>query len=763
MRIASALVFAFILLLESFGQGPVGSWSDHLVYTTASSVAVSPEEVYASTGSSVLVYNKDLAELRKLSHVNGLTETGISAIAWSEENKTLVVAYNSINLDLVIDNIIFNLPEIERKYIPGKKVINRIRTNGKYAYLACSFGIVVVDLVKKEINDTWKPGSVTGDTEVYDITFGNGQIFAATERGIWSARVNATGLSYSGNWILVPGLPEPAGRYTLIAFTGGRLVTNHSNPFSAGDSVYLIEGGAHFLLFSESGIFNTGADASATGFTISNKREARIYDAAGNLKKTISSYGFGTPSIVQAVIDNNDIWIADIANGLIFGKNLSEFSSLTLPGPAGNSAFNINSFNGKTIITGGGSTLSWNNLFRPFQASVNENNKWNSLQAPGLYDAMRSFIDPADNNHVFITTWGPGLLEFRGEELIKRYNDANSPLQTIIPGAQYVRLCGMAMDEDRNLWITQTEVPSSIKVLKPDGQWISTFKRIDAPTIGDIIIAENGYKWVTLPRGHGLYILDDNETPENTGDDRDIHMHIRDSENRIVSNIFSIASDLDGIIWVGTDQGPFLYYNPEKVLDESVVYGFRIKIPRNDGSDQADYMLGTETITAIAIDGANRKWLGTQGSGAYLFSAEGTEQIEHFTEENSPLLSNSITSIAVDNKSGEVWFGTSKGVQSWRGNAITGEEKFARVYAFPNPVREDFSGNVTITGLLRDTNVKITDVSGNLVFETSSDGGMATWDLKNYRGERVSTGVYIAFCSSTDGKQSIVTKILVIR
>lgn len=763
MKKATVLLFSFFFLLNSNGQKPVGSWSDHLVYTTAYSVAVSSDEVFASTGSGVLVYNKGLAELKKLSHVNGLTATGISAIAWSEENKTLVVAYNSTNLDLVTNNMVYNIPDIEMKYIPGKKVINRIRPNGRYAYLACSFGIVVIDMVKKEVNDTWKPGSGAGDIEVYDITFGDGRIYAATERGIWSARLSATGLSYFGNWSLVPGLPEPSGKYTLVAFAGGRLVANLSNPFSSGDSVYLVNDGGSTLLFYEPGIFTAGADAASSGFTVANKREIRIYDATGNLKKTISSYGWGTPSITQGIIDNNDIWIADNTNGLVYGKNMSEFSSLTLPGPVGNNAFSINSSNGKTIITGGGSTVSWNNLFRTYQVSVNVDNSWSSLQAPGFYDAMRSFIDPADINHVFITTWGPGLLEYRNNELVKRYYDANSPLQTIIPGAQYVRVCGMAMDGERNLWITQTEVPSSIKVLKADGQWINTFKRIDAPTIGDIIIAKNGYKWVTLPRGHGLYILDDNKTPANTSDDRDIHMHIRDSENRIISNVFSITSDLDGIIWVGTDHGPFLYYNPESILDDNMVYGFRIKIPRNDGSGLADYMLGSETITAIAVDGANRKWLGTQGSGVFLLSADGTEQLEHFTEENSPLLSDNITSIAVDNKSGEVWLGTSKGIQSWRGNSIAGQEEFSKVYAFPNPVREDFDGNVTITGLMRDTDVKITDVTGNLVFETKSDGGMATWDLSNYKGERVSTGVYIAFCSSADGRNSTVTKILVIR
>ncbi len=174
-------------------------------------------------------------------------------------------------------------------------------------------------------------------------------------------------------------------------------------------------------------------------------------------------------------------------------------------------------------------------------------------------------------------------------------------------------------------------------------------------------------------------------------------------------------------------------------------------------------MLITETIRSISVDGANRKWLGTDNSGAYLLSPDGINLIKNFNEQNSPILSNTIASLAVDNKSGDVWFGTSKGVVSYRSNATTGEKQFTNIYTFPNPVREDFTGNVTITGLMKDTRIKITDISGNLVYETESDGGEATWDLKTYNGKRVATGVYMVFCASNDGTESFVTKMLVIR
>jgi ligand-binding sensor domain-containing protein len=396
------------------------------------------------------------------------------------------------------------------------------------------------------------------------------------------------------------------------------------------------------------------------------------------------------------------------------------------------------------------------------QISIHQDNNWINITHSTITDAMRALIDPVDENHMFISTWGGGLLEYQDNTLVKQYTEVNSPLQTIIPGKPYVRLCGLALDKDKNLWITQNEVPGSIKVLKADGSWIVNPVTIDAPTIGDLIITGTGHKWIVLPGGNGLFVFDDNNTPAAFGDDRYKKMLVEDTEKQVISFVYSIAEDLDGNIWVGTDQGPLIYYTPERVFDENLKAN-RIKIPRNDGSGLSDYMLKSETITSIAVDGANKKWLGTFSSGAYHLSPDGTILINNFNEQNSPILSNSIVSLAIDNKSGDIWFGSSKGIQSFRGNATTGDEKFTNVYTFPNPVREDFTGNVTITGLMRDSQISITDISGNLVYKTVSDGGQATWDLKTYNGKRVATGVYLVFCASNDGSKSFVTKMLIFR
>jgi hypothetical protein len=709
-----------------------------------------------------MIYNKSFSELKKMSRINGLTETGISTISWSDENSTLIIAYTSTNLDLLKNNEIYNIPDINRKYIPGKKTINRIRTSGNYAYLACSFGIVVIDLLKKEVYDTWKPGTDSESQEVYDIAFGNGNIFAATELGVYSAGISDPGLSYFGNWKQVNILPNPSGKYTSLVYSGTKLFANLSDPNQQGDHVYVFDGSSSQFLFN-TGVFYKSFDNSPNGFTFSSSSLIQYFNTNGSLVKTIMSYGQGTPDFSQAIVDNNnDIWIADKNSGLVKGENLNGFSVLSLPGPATNNAFSITSSNGKTIITGGATDVSWNNQNKALQISIFENNLWNSVSTKAITDPLRALIDPYNANHFFVSSWGGGLLEYENNVMTNQYTEANSPLQTIIPGRPYVRVCGLAMDKSKNLWLTQTEVPGSIKVLKPDGNWIVNPVTISAPTIGDIIITTKGQKWIILPRGYGLFVLDDNNTPEVFTDDKSIKILVQDTENQPITFIYSIAEDLDGNIWVGTDQGPVIYYNPEKIFD-GTARASRIKIPRNDGTDNADYVLKTETVTTIAVDGANRKWLGTAGSGAYLLSADGTKQIQHFNEQNSPLISNSIVSMAIDSKTGEIWFGTSKGVQSYRGDATEGQEKFSKIYTFPNPVREDFQGNVTITGLIRDTQIRITDISGNLVYETVSDGGQATWDLKTYNGKCVSTGVYLVFCASKDGAQSAVAKMLIIK
>ena len=300
-----------------------------------------------------------------------------------------------------------------------------------------------------------------------------------------------------------------------MVFSGNKVYANYSGV--TGDSLFSIGPGISLFTYSP-GQFNRSLDPAPDGFIVSSGI-IRYFDENGNLRKSISHYGFGDPDSYQTAADNSDLYIADLSWGLVQVRNMTNSRALTLAGPVSNNAINISSVSGKTIICSGGVDASWNNLWNPLNLSVFEDNKWTLFSTDSLSDPMRSVIDPVDKNHFFVSTWGKGLLEFRNDAVVNQFTEKNSPLQTIIPGQPFVRICGMAMDRDRNLWITQTEVPGSIKILKPDGTWIVNPVTINAPTIGDIIITRTDKKWIVLPRGQGLFVLDDKKTPEYFDDD----------------------------------------------------------------------------------------------------------------------------------------------------------------------------------------------------------------------------------------------------
>ena len=264
-----------------------------------------------------------------------------------------------------------------------------------------------------------------------------------------------------------------------------------------------------------------------------------------------------------------------------------------------------------------------------------------------------------------------------------------------------------------------------------------------------------------LPRGRGLFVFDEKGTYEDISDDEYESFSVLDESGAIISNdIYSFAEDRDGVMWIGTNKGAVAYYNPENVFSDTDPFYAKKIILQLDGP--VNYLLETEIVTAIAIDGANRKWFGTQSAGVFLMSEDCTEQIYNFNTENSPLLSDNILCIAIEPESGEVFFGTANGIVSFRSTATEPDDFFTDVYAYPNPVKPDYEGDIVIKGLVANSNVKITDISGNLVYEVNALGGQAIWNGKNFDGERVKSGVYMAFCTNEDGSKTHVTKILFI-
>ena len=329
-----------------------------------------------------------------------------------------------------------------------------------------------------------------------------------------------------------------------------------------------------------------------------------------------------------------------------------------------------------------------------------------------------------------------------------------------MPGP-FCKIGGLDFDSYNNLWVSNSDVNNPFSVFTKDGEWYSFpyGNFVNATDIGDILVTHNNTKWVVLPRGYGLFVFDEKGTFDDVNDDDKIKITVKDEDGEIINDIYSIAEDKDGVIWVGTNQGVLVYYNPGDVFNGNI-NAQRI-IVDFDGTPQ--HLLGTETVTAIEIDGANRKWFGTEGAGVFLMSEDATEQILNFNTHNSPLLSDVIKTISVDGESGEVYFGTEKGIVSYRGTSTDGEDNYTNVYAFPNPVRPDYIGDIIIKGLVTDSNVKISDIAGNIVYETISQGGQAVWNGTDFSGNKVHTGVYLIFSTNSDGSKTSVTKLLFIK
>jgi len=381
-------------------------------------------------------------------------------------------------------------------------------------------------------------------------------------------------------------------------------------------------------------------------------------------------------------------------------------------------------------------------------------------------------VDPQNSNHVFACSWGYGLLEFNEGKLVKVHDQTNSTLYPVEGfSSGYVRIGCATFDKENNLWIGNSAVQNPISVKKADGTWFNFPKAEYGSIIGreslidDIIVTQNGYKWGVLRNGGGLFAFSEGENIDNEGDDKFKAFSVNDKDGHaITSRVYSIAEDLEGVIWLGTEKGIVVYYNPNNVFskEEGAFFGQQVRVHAEGNDSILQDLLGTEKVNAIAVDGANRKWFATENAGVFLMSEDGTEQIYHFNIANSPLLSNNVLCIAINHTTGEVFFGTEKGIISFMGTATKGDTFFREVLVFPNPVKPNFDGVITIKGLITNVNVKISDIAGHLVYETTSHGGQATWDGKGFDGARVQTGVYLVFCTNEDGSKTYITKILFI-
>lgn len=755
------------LTVVSAQQLAIGQWRDHLPYHQAIAIAEAPGKVFCATPYAVFAYNKSDLTVERISKAKGLSDVGISAIKYHASSGSLLIAYNNGNIDLYAGDGIINISDIKRSLITAGKNINRVTFINNLAYLSCGYGISVLDIGKKEIKETYFIGANGTYLNVNDIAFDGTKIFAAANDGVYSALINNPNLSNFNSWTKDNILP--AGNYSLAEFFNGKIYVNYDGPAYQSDSVYRFSNGSWERIPQLTTVDVFNMDAADNNMAVTTRGAVIVYDSGWNAVEIISSYQ--TPRYIeprQAIIGENNItWIADNAQGLVKHTGPQGNERIIPNSAASTYSYHMDLKDGKLWVANGKRAKSNGNNWFLFDGMMYfENETWSAINRetiPGgdtIYDVIAAAIDPSDSRRAYLGAIGQGVWETYDGKITSHFTEKNSSLRQFSnPGWYHLGVSGIDFDSENNLWVVNTRVENALSVKSPSGEW----KSFSIPAlasqqyIGNILVNQSGHKWIELPY-NGIVVFDDNGTVFNASDDQSILLGSGEGNGGLHNlSVRCMAEDRDGKIWVGTEEGVAVFYSPGNVFSGGNFDAQRILVTQGG---YTGYLLETETVNAIAVDGANRKWVATDGAGVFLLSADGTEQLLHFTEENSPLLSEFIASLAVNDKTGEIFFGTENGICSYKSDATGGLEDFNDVYAYPNPVRSGYEGPIAIKNLVADANVKITDVSGSLVFETNALGGQAIWYGRDLKGNRVKSGIYLAFCSDNVGSRTFVTKIL---
>ena len=760
------LLVSVLFSTPSSAQMAVGEWRAHFAYHNVTQCASLGDKVFAVSDGSLYSYNPSDTYIDIYNKATLLSDQGIRYLRRCDSENLLLIIYSNANIDLLYsDESIINLPDYYQKNTFDPE-IKDVSVCGSDAYLTTSFGVVVVNLKKKEFTNTYRLGD-----DVISCAGNADYIMASTIRGLFLGKKSDNLLDPS-NWHLLNDIYFAR----IVCFNGqfyGLRPTKGIFKITPSNSVTpLIEGNYDDLSVADERLY------------VQSGKDFSVFSKADNLKAETISFPLAVNSVT---FKNNHWWAACGTDGLNGYKQ--EGNTLTLAvtdiipdSPMRNYCDYIQFTPDERLLVAGGCLDYFGTTSYPGTVEMLTDEGWVIFQEEGIseqtglkygYRNVTSIVeDPKDATHHYVSSFGQGIYEFRNGKYVSNINSSNSILETTLEDRpHYTRISRLKYDAEGNLWLTNCHAKSPVKVLRTDGTLTELYyEELDLQeTPTDILFDSNSLTWIVIMRTEtGLFCIDDNKTPFNTSDDRTRFISSRfidqDGNATTLDYINDIAEDHNGVIWVLTNQGPFIIQNPKTFFDTDFCFT-KIKVPRNDGTNFADYLLDAVYTTCIAIDDANRKWIGTQNNGIYLISADGMENIHHFTTINSPLPSDNIKDIAIKGSTGEVFIATEAGLVSYRSNATRGAEEYKKsdVYAFPNPVSPDFEGNVTICGLKADSDVRIVSTDGHVVAQGTSLGGSFTWNIRDHSGRRVPTGVYFVLAIDEEGRKGIATKVTVIK
>lgn len=751
----SAFLLAFLLTGSAQdGSLAIGQWRTHLPYNSGTYVTQSPEEVFYSTGGAILIIDKAERSVRFLDKVRGLSGIGIALLQYHPALATLLVVYENSSIDLVPESG----PVITLNQIPnfanfvGEKTIASLTVDSDSTVLiAANYGVSRLNVRKAEFAWTTFTGVAVNDVATW-----RGNMYIATDEGIYTTPTDNP-------------IPEDFSSWTLLgqeegfpAFYATRAIEAYQDQlyFNLDAQLYRYNGEELNALqtrpegTSLAYLTGTGPELIMAYACDGGCQGQLFYLNSGGELRSLSRSCVGIPtSVVQD--EQGRLWFGDLYRDFRMLPSLEadpcDYLSFNSPYSTENKEIAI--YNDEVWLATGGIQANFTYRFLDHGIASLIDGTWTLYSRrntpafqgrdPGttdddLFDFITIAIHPG-NGKVYAGSFFEGLLEFDGENFTL-FNDENSSLGNAVGDSKRTRISGLAFDEDNNLWVSNHTAESPLSIFTNEGNWQNFKPSCNIGEIHQLDVDGSGFKWIVSNSSSAGVLVFDEGNPEDAADDR-CRVFTQNNSLLPTNQTNCLAADLDGDIWVGTAEGIIIFECGTGAFDPACQGTARIFT--EGGFNEP--LLNTEDIRTIAVDGANRKWIGTR-NGVFVLSPDGEEEVAHFTSDNSPLLNDNIIDIAINDRSGEVFIGTDDGIISYRSDAIGGGRVHnAEVQVFPNPVRPDYRGPIAIQGLARDANVKITDISGRLVFETTAKGGQAIWPGTDYEGRRVASGVYLVF------------------
>lgn len=754
------LLFCFIGQAQNIA---VGNWQSHLPFHNINSLTTDGKQLIAGTFGGVLYFNPSDNSVERLSTVNGLSGVDVAQVHYNNNENLLIIGYNDFGIDIYDGSSVSTFSDIKNSDIQGQKRLNKIYSLDSLTYLCGTFGVLVIDIANKVVLENYALTDGSSVVEAYDITLTNRHIFVASNKGVYQANKTNPNLFDANEWTLhdmeqniLPGEVTKLvnDNNELYAIKGNDILLFDENEWNV---YYTIDEADKIndLIFKDD-ILYLSTQNGGTGKVVVLKNETLLNE--------FNYYAIQRPN--DMLFLNQSVFVGDLWNGINKIEN-NTVTNFQPNGPSKKANYALTVDNNNVLWVAGGSApgnfdsnISYSDAgIYTFDNITWQNQNKYTLRQDQFVDIISVAVNPLSNK-VFLGTYIYGVFEMNTDGAIVQLNEQNSGLQKSL--GNEIGVVGMAYDTQNNLWMSNIKTEKPIKVLTAEGQWYSFKPNFNPPTstFTEIMVSKfYNHVWVVLDR-QGIMIYNYGDDISSTTDDQYAFINDRaGSGNLPDSRVYAVAEDKDGIVWVGTTKGIGIYYCPFELFTEN---GCEATIPIVDIDGNPNPLLDSDVINCITVDNANRKWVGTN-NGVWLLSDDGNEFLLNFTIQNSPLPSNRIVDIAVNESSGDVFIGTGNGIMSYRSDATRGENSYNNVVVFPNPVEPDYDGPVNIKNLVDGSNVKITDVSGNLVYETQSLGGQVVWNQKDYTGRSVSSGVYLIFATNNDGSQAYEGKLMLIR